>query len=531
MNPIVLYFRFRWVHVPVAVLIALLQKTPVVRLVVSADYVVRSCASVLLKSGLAAAAFGAMHSRAGATTFATNPASPATATVGQSFSMVFGVTGTPTPAASYLFSNNIPPGLSVVGGNGLLVNGFTATLSGMPTTAGTFNFTVTVTNGPNQTSTGTMAGPVSFSATITVVSSGPAPSPPVITEPPASATVAPGGSVTFSVTVAGPGPFGYQWRKDGADVAGATGASLTRSNLSAADSGDYTVAVSNASGTATSRAATLLVATPAPGRLVNLSVRTQSLLGDKVLIAGFVLSGSGSKPMLVRGMGPSLVDLGVTGVMQDPQLNLIPLGGSSIAQNDNWGGTAELKDAFARTGAFAPKSDATLDAALLRTLQAGLYTAIVSGTNNTTGIALAEVYDAGDASGPRLINVSARTEVGSGDNVLIAGFVFDGNVPKRLLIRAIGPGLTRLGVTGVLANPSLRLHAFPSGALLAENDNWGGTAALKTTFQTVGAFELTNDSSTDAALSVVLTPGLYTAVVSGVGGATGVALVEVYEVP
>jgi len=188
-----------------------------------------------------------------------------------------------------------------------------------------------------------------------------------------------------------------------------------------------------------------------------------------------------------------------------------------------------LQDAFLQVGAF-PLPGTSADAALLQSLPGGAYTAQVSGANGGSGIALAEIYDA-DTGTPasRLINLSARAFVGTNANVLIAGFVIAGNSAETVLIRGVGPGLTNFGVTGVLAAPQLTV-TDSTGTTVAQNARWGGTAALAATFSNVGAFALSSTSS-DAALVVTLQPGSYTAQLSGVGATTGIALVEIYEVP
>ncbi|MBL9201034.1 MAG: hypothetical protein JNL39_11035, partial [Opitutaceae bacterium] len=199
------------------------------------------------------------------------------------------------------------------------------------------------------------------------------------------------------------------------------------------------------------------------------------------------------------------------------------------ATNSGWGGTTALTNAFAGVGAFALGATSR-DAALLSTLAAGAYSAQVTSSSGGTGVVLVEAYDADAASsGTRFINLSARTLAGTGAQTLIAGFVLSGNVPRTLLIRGIGPTLGAFGVAGVLANPRLELRNAAS-AVVATNAGWAGAPALAAAFTQVGAFALP-PSSGDAALLISLAPGSYTAQVAGTGGATGVALVEVYEVP
>jgi hypothetical protein len=260
-------------------------------------------------------------------------------------------------------------------------------------------------------------------------------------------------------------------------------------------------------------------------------VRTQAGTGDQTLITGFALSGTGTKPLLVRAVGPTLGAFGLTGVLADPFIEIAPLNAAKTAENDNWGGTVALKNAFASVGAFALSPDSSKDASLVFSPAAGAYTAKVVGADNGTGVALVEVYDTGTGNSPKLTNVSARTQVGTGADVLITGFNVSGNVPKKLLLRAVGPTLGAFGVGGTLVDPVLDVRPLGVDNVVATNDDWRGTATLKAAFASVGAFAFAADNSRDAALVIELPPGAYTATVSGKGGTTGVALVEVYELP
>ncbi|MBL9187979.1 MAG: hypothetical protein JNK23_10905 [Opitutaceae bacterium] len=349
-----------------------------------------------------------------------------------------------------------------------------------------------------------------------------------ITQQPRSQTIAPGGSATFTVTA--PGATTYQWRRNGANIAGATATTYTLNNLTTAANATYSVVVGNgnAADSVTSTGAVLLVATPNPGRLINLSVRTSAGTGAETLIVGFVVGGTGNKQVLVRAIGPALAGFGVPGVLAEPRLSLHS-GPAEMAVNAGWGGTPALASAFGAVGAFALNATSR-DAALLSNLGAGAYSAQVTSATGATGVALVEAYDADTAgSGTRFINLSARTVAGTGAQTLIAGFVLSGNVPRTLLIRGIGPTLGTFGVAGALAHPRLELRNA-ANAVVATNAGWGGAPALAAAFVPVGAFALPATSG-DAALLVSLAPGAYTAQVAGVGGGTGVALVEVYEVP
>lgn len=352
-----------------------------------------------------------------------------------------------------------------------------------------------------------------------------------ITLQPESQTIAPGGIANFRVIA--PGATTYQWHRNGTAIAGATLDRYAITNVTTAASGTYTVVIGNGNpaDSTVSADAVLLVATPNPGRLINLSVRTSAGTGAQTLIAGFVVGGTGSKQVLVRAIGPTLGVFGVTGVLADPRLGLFS-GSAETATNSGWGGTAALSNAFASVGAFA-LGTTSRDAALLSPLSAGGYSAQVVSASGGTGVALVEAYDVDGAnSGSRFINLSARTVAGTGAQTLIAGFVLSGNVPRTLLIRGIGPGLNQFGVTGTLANPRLELHTTINNVdtTVATNAGWGGSPNLVNVFARVGAFQL-SPTLPDAALLITLQPGAYTAQVAGAGGTTGVALVEVYEVP
>ncbi len=270
------------------------------------------------------------------------------------------------------------------------------------------------------------------------------------------------------------------------------------------------------------------------GRLVNLSIRATAGTGANTLIVGLGLGGAnttGSKSLLVRASGPTLGSYGLAGTLPDPTMTAYQ-GQVVIDQNDDWTGTFD----FNAVGAFPFIGSPTKEAAIYRTdFTNGLYTIHVSGKDGTSGYALAEVYDATpaasvSASTPRLVNVSARTFVGTDAGVLIAGFSVTGTTPAKVLIRAVGPtlGAAPYNLPGTLANPQLKL--YQGQTVLLENDNWGGTAEIKAAAAGVYAFDLMSDTSADAVILTTLEPGNYTAQVSGAGGTTGIALVEVYEV-
>ena len=267
--------------------------------------------------------------------------------------------------------------------------------------------------------------------------------------------------------------------------------------------------------------------------LADISTRGRVGLADEVLIAGFIISGNSPRQVLVRAIGPTLADYGVGGVLADPVLGLYS-GSTKIAESDDWGGesaAAAIAAAASRLGAFS-LSPTSKDAVLLVTLDPGAYTAQVSGSAGTTGVALVEVYDAGDGPPtvvtPQLANISTRGRVGTDDQILIAGIVIGGNAPKRVLVRAVGPSLTPLGVNGALADPMLTI--LNGSTVISQNDDWGGDPAIAAVSSSVGAFALPADSK-DACILITLAPGNYTAQVRGKNGSTGIAIVEVYDAP
>ncbi|MCX6953540.1 MAG: matrixin family metalloprotease [Verrucomicrobia bacterium] len=360
--------------------------------------------------------------------------------------------------------------------------------------------------------------------------------PEMLLQPAAQTVAALGGDATLSAVADGaPLPARYQWRKDGVDIPGATDARLRLSDVTVSSAGAYSVAVTNEAGATTSQVGIVTVDTSA--RLVNLATRAAVGREGDVLIAGFVVSGTESRQVLVRGIGDQLSEFGVSGVLRDPVVSLYDAKGKLLDSNDDWFRTGEakmeeLRAAAKQVGAFAQREDAR-DGALLATLAPGSYTVKVAGLANTTGVGLVEVYELGKPGKGRLINLSSRAVVGKGANILIPGLVLKGLTSRRLLIRAVGPGLADFGVAGTLVDPVMTV--FRDGAEVAQNDNWGeqanaaNVALIRTAMAAVGAFAL-KEGSRDAALLLDLPPGSYTVQVAGVRDATGVALVEVYEV-
>lgn len=253
--------------------------------------------------------------------------------------------------------------------------------------------------------------------------------------------------------------------------------------------------------------------------LSNLSVRT-TLAANQTLIVGGTISGR-DKEILLRAGGPALTQFGLNG-MADPRLSLFRTGSTPVATNDDW--PASLASVFTNVGAFAFTPNSR-DAALTQSLS-GSFTAHVVG--NSAGSVLVEAYDIAGGLSPRMTNLSARNRVGTGADILIAGFSISGTGTKKLLIRGVGPGLGAFGITGFLNDPIVRVYNS-SNVVIATNDTWSST--LAETMTQVGAFALPAGSR-DAALLVTLNAGqTYTVQVSGADGGAGEGLVEVYEVP
>lgn len=165
---------------------------------------------------------------------------------------------------------------------------------------------------------------------------------------------------------------------------------------------------------------------------------------------------------------------------------------------------------------------------MLQTLGSEVYTIQVYGNQSGTGQAMAEVCDTNPTNSNHLLNVSSRCRITSTDP-MVAGFVINGTAYKRLLIRAVGPGLSQLGVQGVISNPKLSIMS--GSTAIYQNDNWVyQDAAIAAATSKVGASPALSASSADVALFVSLPPGIYTTIAASADGSTGLCLLEVYEI-
>lgn len=255
-----------------------------------------------------------------------------------------------------------------------------------------------------------------------------------------------------------------------------------------------------------------------PTTLGNISTRLPVQTGDNVLIAGFIVSGTQPKKIIVRGIGPSL-SLG--GVLADPFLELHDSSGQLLEANDNWGDSPNKQ---AIIDSKVPPTH-NLESAIVRPLAANGagYTAILRGANNGTGIGVVEAYDLDPTADSKLANISTRGLVQSGDNVLIAGIIVVGQAPQKVIVRAIGPSLS---VPGKMADPTLELRGS-NGDLLEANDNWGESANK----QAILDSGIPPTDSLESAIVRTLSANntAYTAIVRGVNNTTGIAVVEVYQ--
>jgi hypothetical protein len=258
---------------------------------------------------------------------------------------------------------------------------------------------------------------------------------------------------------------------------------------------------------------------------LNISTRLRVDIGDKVMIGGFIIRGNASKPVLIRGLGPSLVSSNVpaANVLADPMLELRGPDGALITSNDNW------KDSPHRSqiegGPFEPTDDH--EAVILASLAPGAYTAILSGVNQTMGVGLVEIYDTDQALDSDLANISTRGFVQVADEVMIGGFTLGGNNnATRMAVRALGPSLSSAGLANLLQDPTLELYNA-NGTIMVSNDNWKDDA-VSAAHLTANGLALPNDLESGI-FTDLAPPGQFTAIVAGKNGGIGIALVEIYN--
>jgi hypothetical protein len=297
-----------------------------------------------------------------------------------------------------------------------------------------------------------------------------------------------------------------------------TNASQGTTNAAINGPGTYTFMLSADDGVHTVAYDAVVVRVTGHNALANLATRVQVGAADNVAIAGFIVTGNSSKQVVVRGLGPSLASAGVQGPLSDPLLELYDSSGNLFASNNDW---QQSQAQALRDVNLAPPND--LESALLLTLAPGAYTAIVRGNGNVSGIGLVEVYDLQPSATSKLANLSTRGLVGSGQNVMIGGTIVTGPDNARVVFRAIGPSLAGVGIANALPDPQLDLFDG-SGTKIFSNNNWKDSQQAA-----IANSGLSPNNDLESAILLDLPPGNYTAIVSGVNGATGVALVEAYH--
>jgi hypothetical protein len=479
MNMPAFFRRFAWINLPATLLVTLLQRTPAVRLFVAAsDYVLTSPVGQLLRGAATVATLGALHSRAGATTFILSPTSPITGTVGTPLSAGFTYSGTPSSPASFSVSGSLPPGLSFipapVGGT---IRSGTPAISGTPTASGTFLIQVQGFNAEGLTNN------VQQEIVFIINPGGAQPVAPSISAQPQNQTSVVGGAVTFSVSASGTPTPTFQWRKDGANIAGATGNSLALTNVQATDAGIYTVVITNSAGTVTSSPVTLTVNTAAVPLAITAQPASQTVAANSTVV--FNVAATGATGYQWRRSGVNIA------------------------------------------GATSP----TLVINNATTASAGVYTVIVMGEGGATATSSgATLAISNDSNFGRLINLSILTDIPAPGEAgaFTMGYVVGGagtNGNKPLVIRAAGPSLGALGVPGTVLDPKLEL--FAGSTKTGDNDNWGGSAQLAASLAAVGAFPYASAASLDAAVASSIPRGDNSVKVSATG--SGTVISEIYD--
>ena len=473
-----------WINLPVAALLALLQRTPLLRVVSTAESLVHASpvGHVLRSAFTTVASLGAVHALAGATQFVVSRTS-VSGTVGAAVPVVaFSVSGSPASPGSYRVTN-LPPGVTITGvaANGIF-NGSAGTLSGTPTASGTFVAEITAYQ--NAGARGDAYGPT----TVAFVIAPATPVTAVFSLQPASRTIAVGGNVTFTASASGTPSPTFQWRKDGVVIPAAVGVSFTLTNVQLGQAGAYSVAATNSAGTTVSESAILTVNSTAVGSPAFTTLPTASV---------------------TVGIGSTVV------------FNSTATGATAYRWQRN-------------NGDLLNATSANLVVLNAGALDAGTYRVIATNSagSTTSRDATLIVNPVATTDLGRLVNLSILTTAGPGAKVLTVGAVvgplnFSGSLP--LLIRAVGPTLnTAFGIGGVLADPVLTLNAAGVAAPIANNDNWGGGAPLNAAFAAVGAFALPANSLDSSALSNAA-PGGYTVQVTGKADTSGLVIAEIYD--
>ena len=490
-----LLHRLTWLNLPAALLLGLLQRTPVLRIVAAAaDRLTGAPLGAVIRAAtVSAASLGAMHTLVGATTLITNQPSPLAAKVGTAITAVaFGINGPGVgQPGSWVVGGSIPPGLNFSGLTApATINIANLVLTGTPTASG--NFTVTLQGWEDKNRKGNGSPIYTYLINVTA---GVAATAPTFTTQPSGQTLAAGSSATFSAAATGTPPPTFQWAKNGTAIAGATNPVYTLTGVQSADAGLYTAIATNSAGSATSNAAQLTVTVANPA--VAPAFTTQPAAQSVTVGTGFTFSAAAS---------------------------------GTPAPTYQW-----MKDSSSIAGA----TTATYAMASAALADTGLYTVVASNSAGTATSTAAALNVTPPGAPPtdfgRLINLSILTNAGPGASVLTMGAVIGGAGSAGalpLVIRAVGPTLgTAFGIGGVLADPVMTVNAQGTAAPVAVNDNWDGSAATRAAFTAVGAFVLPLGSLDCAYVPPVpgLRAGGYTVQVSGTTSATGLVIAEIYD--
>ncbi len=561
-----LALRFARFNLPVAMLIALLQRSPVVRLVATAaDVVLESPFGSVLKAAVAVTvSLGAVDTVAGATQFEFSPSSTINGKVGQSLSVAFTITGSPTPPNQFSVGD-LPPGLTTSpASNGGSVSAGSVLITGVPTQAGNYSVGVSGTDGT-----------YSLDAIITFRIAEGAATAPGITTQPQGQTVTAGATVTLTVVASGTAPLTYQWAKNGAAIAGATNSSFTLASAQTGDTGTYAVTVSNSAGSATSNSVTVTVnaAPVAP----SITTQPQSQTVNSGSTATFTVVAGGTSPLTyqwsrngttvagatnatlslanvqtanagsytvvvtnsVGSVTSSAATLTVNTAPTVPVFSLQPAGhtmspGASVVFRAAASGSPTYQWQFNGV----PIAGATSALFVMRNLStsaAGTYTCVATnsaGSTTSTGAVLA--FSNATYFG-HLINLAVFTDLLPGESSLALGTFIGGNGTTgkgKMLIRAAGPTLAAappagFGISTAVPDPQLRV--ITNGAVIDSNNDWGGSKALSDAFASVGAFAYSSANSKDAAVTPTVDIGLYSVEVSETAGRSGPIIAELYD--
>jgi len=429
------------------------------------------------------------------------------AIAGDTIEFTIAATRNPTLFAA----NGLPAGLSLDESTGVV--------SGTPLQSGRFEVLIEATN---------EAG---IGLYLHVLDIEPRPGAPIASPLPIEKKAVEGTRMELSIQVEDETDISYQWFKDGSALLGFDSSSLLIESMNSVAEGSYSVEVANSNGTILVGSTRVRMIREA---LVNISTRGYVGLDAEVMIAGFIITGSQPRQVLIRGLGKSMEspESNIEAVLADPKLTLRDWKGQLIVSQDNWleePNWATVESVGLSVGAVPPVDSG--ESAILTTLDPGLYTVALSGADGGTGLGLIEVFDASSESiETRLANISTRVRASIGQEVAIAGFVITGQDPKRVLIRALGPDLLKRNVSGVLPDP--RMILYQGQDVIATNDDWEDqNGFLITEASRQVNTSILDEGSKDAAMVCELQPGLYTVIVNDVADDSGIALVEVHELP